>query len=83
MQKVTYLKLTWHVSLHKTVEHVKTLQNIVTCLSDSKRGFGLMNRSVDHLQVVATNNYYNVVYFYTSNSSPQELHLCTFPGNES
>jgi hypothetical protein len=31
---------------------------IVTCFSDYRRGFRLVNKFIDHLQVVTTNNYY-------------------------
>jgi hypothetical protein len=30
-------------------------------------GFGLVNRSVDHLRVITTNNYYTIADFQTTN----------------
>jgi hypothetical protein len=41
---------------NKTVGFFNTV-NIVTCMSDSRRGFGLDIGFFDHLQVVTTNNY--------------------------
>jgi hypothetical protein len=41
--------------------------NIVTCFSDYRQGFGLVNRFIDHLQVVATNNYNSIANFNTTN----------------
>jgi hypothetical protein len=40
--------------------------NTVTCISDYRRGFGLANRFIDHLQVVAD--------FHTINHSTLSFH---------
>jgi hypothetical protein len=42
-------------------------------------GFGLVNRFIDHLQVVVTNNYYTTAAFHTksSQSISTSLYLVT------
>jgi hypothetical protein len=42
-------------------------ERFVTCMSDSRRGFGLVNRFTDHLQVVTASNYNTIIStFYIS-----------------
>jgi hypothetical protein len=44
--------------------------NTVTCMSDSRRGFGLDIGFLDHLQVVTTNNYTTNAGFHTLPITP-------------
>jgi hypothetical protein len=46
---------------------------IVTYVSDCRRGFGLVNRFINNLQVVSTNNYYTIADFNTTNHSTLRL----------
>jgi hypothetical protein len=54
-----YLYSSKHLPYHKVFK-IKGMDDnqihIVTCMSDSRRGFGLEIGFIDHLQVVTTNN---------------------------
>jgi hypothetical protein len=41
------------------------LQNIVACLSGSRRGFGLDIALIDHLRIVTTSNYNSLTELHT------------------
>jgi hypothetical protein len=43
----------------------EALINILTCMSDCRRGFGLKVGFADYLQVVTTNNYNTIANFHT------------------
>jgi hypothetical protein len=59
------------------VEYV--LYYTATCVSDYRRGFGLVNRFIDHLEVVTTNNYNTIADFHTTNHSSLSI-LSIFTG---
>jgi hypothetical protein len=51
---------------------------ILSCVWVTTDGFGLVNRFIDHSQVVTTNNYNNIADFHTTNHSTLSL-LSLFP----
>jgi hypothetical protein len=55
-------------------------RNIVTCISDYKRGLDLWIRVINHLHVVTTNNYNSIADFDTKNYSTLKSSQSTFTG---
>jgi hypothetical protein len=51
------------------------MDNIVTSLSDSRRGFRLDIGFIDPLRIVTTSNYNRLVQLHTSNNSGTTTHL--------
>jgi hypothetical protein len=49
------------------------MNDIVTCVSDYRRGLDWMIGFVNTLQVVSTNNYYTIADFHTTNHSTLSL----------
>jgi hypothetical protein len=50
----------------------------VTCITDYKMGFGLVNKFIDHLQVITMNNYNGIPDFHTTNHATLSF-LSQFP----
>jgi hypothetical protein len=50
----------------------RMLKYNITCIS-VQTGFGFVNRFIDHLQVVTTNNYNTIADFHTTNYSTLSL----------
>jgi hypothetical protein len=51
--------------------------NIVTCMNDSRRGFGLDIGFIDNLQFVTTNNYNSVANFHTLQFTRAHAMFCS------
>jgi hypothetical protein len=63
--------VTFHIKIY--VAEYNEMKCTVTCINDYRRDFELVNRFIDHLQGVSTNNYNTIADFHTTNHTTRSL----------